>query len=66
MKLPKKKLAALNVLVWAVLCMLSLVALMLTERSAFGFTAIFTLIWFLYEDKEYKEKYPEKKEGDNP
>lgn len=62
MKLNKKKLDALNVLLWCLLTMASLVALMLTHKDAFGFCSLFCLIWFLYEDYDYKQKYPKKEE----
>lgn len=63
MKLNKKKLDALNVLLWCLLTMASLVALMLTHKDAFGFCSLFCLIWFLYKDHDYKQKYPKKEEG---
>ena len=51
MNLYKKKLDALNGLLWCLLTMASLVALILTHKDAFGFCSLFCLIWFLYEDR---------------
>ncbi|MBQ8888222.1 MAG: hypothetical protein IJY59_01885 [Bacteroidaceae bacterium] len=62
MKLTQKKIDALNVLVWVVLCIASLVAMMITEKNTYGFCSIFCLIWFLNEDREYKTKYPKKED----
>lgn len=62
MKLNKKKLDELQVSVWALLTMACLVALLFTREDAFGFCSLFCLIWFLHDDREYKQKYPEKKE----
>lgn len=63
MKLTLKKKNAISVAVWAILTAVNLLALVMTEENIYGFLMLFCLIWFLSEDKEYKEKYPEKKEN---
>lgn len=65
MKFDKKKRDALSAMVWAVLSIANLLALFLTRESVYGFLLLFCTIWFLNEDREYKEKYPEKKEENN-
>lgn len=59
MKNKRRILDAMQVVFWAFMCMLSLVLLLMTERSAYGFCSIFCLIWFLSEDYDYKKKYPD-------
>lgn len=64
MKFDKKKLRdAIICIVWAILTIVNLIALFCTEENVYGFLMLFCLIWFLNEDREYKQKYPEKKEN---
>ena len=62
MKLTSKKEDALNCLLWAVLTIVNAIAMLTTEENVYGFLMLSSLIWFLNEDREYKQKYPEKKE----
>lgn len=62
----KKRLKdAIVCIVWAVLTIANLITLFCTKESIYGFLMLFCTIWFLNEDREYKEKYPEKKEENN-
>ena len=63
MKLTPKKKDALNCLLWVVLTIVNAIAMLATEENVYGFLMLFCLIWFLNEDREYKQKYPEKKEN---
>lgn len=63
MKLTLKKKDAICVAVWVILTAANLLALVMTEENTYGFLMLFCLIWFLNEDREYKQKYPEKKEN---
>lgn len=63
MKLTSKTKDAINVAVWAILTAANLLALVMTEENTYGFMMIFCLVWCLNEDREYKEKYPEKTEN---
>ena len=63
MKLTPKKKDALSCLLWAVLTIANGIAMLATEENIYGFLMLFSLIWFLNEDREYKQKYPEKKEN---
>ena len=63
MKMNKKKRDAVNVTFWAIFTAANLLALVMTEENVYGFLMLFSLIWFLNEDREYKQKYPEKKEN---
>ena len=63
MKLTSKKEDALNCLLWAVLTIVNAIAMLTTEENVYGFLMLSSLIWFLNEDREYKQKYPEKKEN---
>ena len=63
MKLTSKKEDALNCLLWAVLTIVNAIAMLTTEENVYGFLMLSCLIWFLNEDREYKQKYPEKKEN---
>ena len=63
MKLTPKKKDALNCLLWVVLTIVNAIAMLATEENVYGFLMLFSLIWFLNEDREYKQKYPEKKEN---
>ena len=63
MKLTSKKGDALNCLLWAVLTIVNAIAMLTTEENVYGFLMLSCLIWFLNEDREYKQKYPEKKEN---
>lgn len=63
MKLTPKKKDALNCLLWAVLSIVNAIAMLTTEENVYGFLMLSCLIWFLNEDREYKQKYPEKKEN---
>lgn len=65
MKMTKKKWDALLCLVWAVVTFSCMVAYVVTLRSEYGFASVMSLIWFLNEDREFKQKYPEKKEENN-
>ena len=62
MKLTPKKKDALICLLWVVLTIANGIAMLATEENVYGFLMLFSLIWFLNEDREYKQKYPEKKE----
>lgn len=62
MKLTPKKKDALRCLLWAVLTISNAIAMLATEENVCGFLMLSCLIWFLNEDREYKQKYPEKKE----
>ena len=62
MKLTPKKKDALNCLLWTVLTIANGIAMLATEENVYGFLMLSCLIWFLNEDREYKQKYPEKKE----
>ena len=62
MKLTPKKKDALNSLLWAILTIANSIAILATEENVYGFLMLFCLIWFLNEDREYKQKYPDKKE----
>ena len=63
MKMNQKKWDAVNVAFWAIFTAANLLALVMTEENVYGFLMLFCLIWFLNEDREYKQKYPEKKEN---
>ena len=63
MKLTPKKKDALICLLWVVLTIANSIAMLATEENVYGFFMLFSLIWFLNEDREYKQKYPEKKEN---
>ena len=63
MKLTPKKKDALNCLLWAVLSIVNAIAMLTTEENVYGFLMLSCLIWFLNEDREFKQKYPEKKEN---
>lgn len=63
MKLIPKKKDALNCLLWAVFTIVNAIAMLTTEENVYGFLMLSSLIWFLNEDREYKQKYPEKKEN---
>ena len=63
MKLTSKKKDALSCLLWAVLTIVNTIAMLATEENVYGFLMLSCLIWFLNEDREYKQKYPEKKEN---
>ena len=63
MKLTPKKKDALICLLWAVLTLANTIAMLTTEEHIYGFLMLFCLIWFLNEDREYKQKYPEKEEN---
>ena len=63
MKLTPKKKDAPICLLWAVLTIANGIAMLATEENVYGFLMLFSLIWFLNEDREYKQKYPEKKEN---
>ena len=63
MKLTPKKKDALNCLLWTVLTIVNAIAMLVTEENVYGFLMLASLIWFLNEDREYKQKYPEKKEN---
>lgn len=63
MKLTLKKKDALICLLWAVIAIVNTIAMLATEENVYGFLMLFSLIWFLNEDREYKQKYPEKKEN---
>lgn len=63
MKLTSKTKDTINVAVWAILTAANLLALVMTEENTYGFMMIFCLVWFLNEDRGYKEKYPEKTEN---
>ena len=60
MKLTPKKKDALSCLLWVVLTIANGIAMLATEENVYGFLMLFSLIWFLNEDREYKQKYPEK------
>ena len=62
MNLTPKKKDALNSLLWAILTIANSIAILATEENVYGFLMLFCLIWFLNEDREYKQKYPDKKE----
>lgn len=62
MKLTPKKKDALNCFLWAVLTIVNAIAMLTTEENVYGFLMLSCLIWFLNEDRDYKQKYPEKKE----
>lgn len=61
MKLTSKKKDALSCLLWVFLTIANGIAMLATEENVYGFLMLFSLIWFLNEDREYKQKYPEKK-----
>lgn len=63
MKLTPKKKDALSCLLWAILTIVNAIAMLTTEENVYGFLMLSCLIWFLNEDREYKQKYPEKKEN---
>ena len=63
MKLTPKKKDALICLLWVALTIANGIAMLATEENVYGFLMLFSLIWFLNEDREYKQKYPEKKEN---
>ena len=63
MKMTQKKWDAANVAFWAIFTAANLLALVMTEENVYGFLMLFYLIWFLNEDREYKQKYPEKKDN---
>lgn len=63
MKLTPKKKDALSCLLWAAFTIANTIAMLATKENIYGFLMLFCLIWFLNEDREYKEKYPEKKEN---
>lgn len=63
MKMTQKIWDAVNVAFWAIFTAANLFALVMTEENVYGFLMLFCLIWFLNEDREYKQKYPEKKEN---
>ena len=62
MKLNLKIKDAISVAVWAILTMDNLIALVWTKENIYGFLMLFCLVWFLSEDRECQEKYPEKKD----
>ena len=62
MKLTPKKKDALVCLLWVALTIANGIAMLATEENVYGFLMLFSLIWFLNEDREFKQKYPEKKE----
>ena len=63
MKLTPKKKDALICLLWVVLTIANGIAMLATEENVYGFLMLFSLIWFLNENREYKQKYPEKTEN---
>lgn len=63
MKLTPKTKDTISIVVWIILTMANMLALFMTEDNLYGFLMIFCLVWFLSENREYKEKYPEKKEN---
>ena len=63
MKLTPKKKDALSCLLWVVLTIANAIAMLATEENVYGFLMLSSLIWFLNENREYKQKYPEKKEN---
>lgn len=63
MKLTPKKKDALSCLLWVVLTIANAIAMLATEENVYGFLMLFSLLWFLNEDREYKQKYPKKKEN---
>lgn len=63
MKLTKKTRDAIGCIVWCSFTLICLVAQLFSEDYRLGFLMLFSLIMFLNEDKEYKERYPEKKEN---
>ena len=63
MKLTPKKKDALSCLLWVALTIANGIAMLTTEENVYGFLMLSCLIWFLNEDREYKQKYPEKKEN---
>ena len=63
MKLTSKKKDALSCLLWAVFTIANAIAMLATEENVYGFLMLFSFIWFLNEDREYKQKYLEKKEN---
>lgn len=63
MKLTPKKKDALICLLWVALTIANGIAMLATEEYVYGFLMLSSLIWFLNEDREYKQKYPEKKEN---
>lgn len=63
MKMTQKKKDALSCLLWAILTVANTIAMLATKENIYGFLMLFCLIWFLNEDREYKQKYPEKKEN---
>ena len=63
MKLTPKKKDALICFLWVVLTIVNGIAMLATEENVYGFLMLFSLIWFLNENREYKQKYPEKKEN---
>ena len=63
MKLTPKKKDALICLLWVVLTIANAIAMLATEENVYGFLMLSCLIWLLNEDREYKQKYPEKKEN---
>ena len=48
---------------WAILTIANGIAMSATVENVYGFLMLSSLIWFLNEDREYKQKYPEKKEN---
>ena len=62
MKLNPKIKDAISVSVWAILTMANLIAHIWTQENTYGFLMLFCLVWFLFEDREYREKYPGKQE----
>ena len=65
MKLTPKIKDAIIVVVWGFLTMLNLFALLVTSENVYGFLMLFSLVWFLEEDREYRQKYPEEKKENN-
>ena len=63
MKLTPRKKDALACLLWVALTIANGIAMLATEENVYGFLMLFSLIWFLNEDREYKQKYPEKKKN---
>ena len=63
MKLIPKKKDALICILWAILTIANGIAMLATEENGYGFLMLSCLIWFLNEDRGYKQKYPEKKEN---
>ena len=63
MKLTPKKKAAIWCIVWCILTLSHCFALWLTDRHVYGFFMLFSLIMFLYENNEFKRKWPRKNDN---